>query len=67
MADREKAWRFQCPECGFGDVELAGLATDDELHCVVCWEERRVAVTLCRWLDETVPASQARLRGGLAA
>jgi hypothetical protein len=62
MPDGE--WQFQCPECGVSHVEFQCLAVDDEIHCVVCWEERRVTVRLERWIDAP---DQARLRGALAA
>jgi hypothetical protein len=63
---QSRVWSFQCPECGFGHVELGWLATDNETHCLVCLEERGVDVRLQRWLDQQ-PYSQARLRDVLAA
>jgi hypothetical protein len=31
---------FQCPECGFGDFEVAQLTTAAKIYCVVCLEEQ---------------------------
>ncbi len=44
-------WRFRCPECGFGDIEVAHLTRGDEAHCVVCLEEDGRRVMLCWWED----------------
>lgn len=64
MSDRTPIWQFQCPECGFGHVELECLADDDEVHCLVCSDERQVEVRLERWIDEP---NRVRLRGVWAA
>lgn len=56
-------WRFQCPECGFGDHEVGHLVAPDEIYCVVCLEEDGRLVRLERW-EET---DHARLRPPLAA
>jgi hypothetical protein len=60
-------WHFHCPECGFGDWELGGLATDHELGCEVCREEGRGEVRLQRWEPEQAVPVYARLRGTLVA
>jgi hypothetical protein len=57
------AWRFQCPECGFGDHEVGHLTEAEAIHCIVCLEEHGRVVRLEIWM-ETV---QARLRDDLAA
>jgi len=63
---QSRVWSFQCPECGFGHVELGWLGTGDEAYCLVCSEERGVSVRLQRWVDQQ-PGRQARLREVLAA
>ncbi len=63
---KSRVWAFQCPECGFGHVELGWLGTDDEEYCLVCSEERGMNVRLARWLEEE-PDGHARLREDLAA
>jgi hypothetical protein len=60
-------WEFICPECGFGHGELGGLATDDEMYCVVCLEETDRHIVLHRWITVAEPGDQARLRGELVA
>lgn len=51
-------WHFQCPECGFGDVEAGCHASLDTIHCEICLEEGRY-VRLKRWPveDSGLPAS----------
>jgi len=44
-------FRFQCPECGFGDYEVGHLVVDDELICVVCLEEQGREVQVFCWED----------------
>jgi hypothetical protein len=51
-------WLFQCPECEFSHIEFECLAIDDDLHCIVCLEERRVTVRLRRWAAQPEPARQ---------
>jgi hypothetical protein len=63
---QSRVWAFQCPECGFGNVELGFLATDDEVYCLVCSEEQGVDVRLKRWLLQAA-VDDARLREDLAA
>jgi hypothetical protein len=63
---QSRVWAFQCPECGFGHVELGWLGTDHEVYCLVCSEQRGVNVRVQRWLAEQ-PQNQARLREVLAA
>ena len=47
MADDE--WLFQCPECSFSHIELECFAINNEVHCIVCLEERQLTVRLRRW------------------
>ena len=61
---RSAMGRFQCPECGFGDYEVAHLIAEAEIYCVVCLEEDGRLIGLERW-DEEAEAAQARLREGL--
>lgn len=61
----EMYWRFQCPECGFGDHEVGHLVNSDEVYCVVCLEEDGRQVRLKQW--EETRADQARLRVILVA
>lgn len=60
-------WRFQCPECGFGDYEVGHLVQPGEVYCIVCLETEDRHVRLQRWEDAGSLQTQARLRGGLAA
>ncbi len=62
-----RVWSFHCPECGFGHQELGHLATDQEIHCLVCLEEDGRLIHLQRWTEIEWAPGQARLRGGLAA
>ena len=55
-----RTWRFQCPECGFGDVEIGQLAADDDLDCEICLAESGERVRLHRWLPFGEDAPQAR-------
>lgn len=64
---QEGGWYFQCPHCVIGSGELERIAEDQELLCEICLEEGRGEVRLLRWLPETTPAAQARLRPDLAA
>ena len=58
-------FRFQCPECGFGDSKVGRLVADTEIYCVVCLEEEGSLVSIHSWdEDET---DQARFRGALVA
>jgi hypothetical protein len=34
-------FRFQCPECGFGDHEVAHLIAETQVYCVACAWKRR--------------------------
>jgi hypothetical protein len=43
--------RFQCPGCGFGEYEVGHLTADDEIYCVVCFEEESREVRLERWAE----------------
>ena len=63
---QSRVWSFQCPDCGFGHVELGCFGTDDEAYCLVCSEERGATVRLQRWVDVEADR-QARLRDVLAA
>jgi hypothetical protein len=47
MADEE--WLFQCPECSFSHIEFECFGADDEVHCIVCLEERQATIRLRRW------------------
>ena len=57
-------FRFQCPECGFGDCEVGHLTPEATIHCVVCLEEEGRLVRLHCWEEEE---DQALLRAGLLA
>ena len=58
-------WHFHCPECGFGNAELARLAGDEDIYGEVCLEEDGRRALLHRWME--LDADHARLRGDLAA
>jgi uncharacterized protein YbbK (DUF523 family) len=50
-------WHYQCPDCGFGDVELGDVERGDaaisgEGFCVVCLEEQGRRVRLRCWQAE---------------
>ena len=47
-----RCYRYACPECGMTDTELGHLATDDEIHCMVCLVDDERHVVLRRWLVE---------------
>ncbi len=47
-----RCYSYTCPECGTGDAELGHLATDEELHCMVCLIDEDRYVRLRRWLAE---------------
>ncbi len=65
---REAVWQFACPECGFGNVEIGGLAADDEIHCLVCLEEADRHIRLHRWLAvREAPGRTVSQTGSLAA
>ena len=53
-------FRFQCPECGFGDYEVGHLVADDELFCVVCLEEDGREVVVHCW-QESEPTPSAAI------
>jgi hypothetical protein len=57
-------FRFQCPECGFGDHEVGHLVAETQVYCVVCLEEEGRLISIHCWEDEP---DQARLREALAA
>ncbi len=57
-------FRFQCPECGFGDHEVGHLVVETQVFCVVCLEEEGRLISIHCWEDEP---DQARLREALAA
>jgi hypothetical protein len=56
-------FRFQCPECGFGDQEVGHLVADTEIYCVVCLEQQGRLVSIHAWDEEET--DQARFRGAL--
>jgi hypothetical protein len=56
--------RFHCPECCLGDWEV-GEISDDEIHCVVCWESDGKRIELQRWEMAAPVLHQARFRGAL--
>ena len=60
--DRETHWQFACPECGFGHAELGILAADDEIYCVICFEEAGRRIVLRRWLAVSEGTDPGRLR-----
>jgi hypothetical protein len=49
MTDGE--WLFQCPECNVSHHEMDCFAGDDEIYCVVCWEDNQQTVRLHRWIE----------------
>jgi hypothetical protein len=46
----KEEWRFRCPECGVGDIELGALATAEQVYCEVCFTEDGRYVRLRRWV-----------------
>ena len=56
-------WRYQCPECGFGDSEMGHMAADHALYCEVCLEDKQ-PVRLRRWLEEPASSPLAGTRRG---
>ncbi len=50
--DDPQLYRFVCPDCGMGDIELGHLVTAGDMHCVVCLTDEDRYVRLRRWLDE---------------
>jgi hypothetical protein len=57
-------FRFQCPECGFGDHEVGHLVVaETQVYCVVCLEEDGRLLGIHCW-EESEP-DQARLRAAL--
>jgi hypothetical protein len=63
LRTRSAMFRFQCPECGMGDLEVGPMA-ETEIHCVVCLEEHGRVIRVHCWEEEV---DQARLREGLLA
>ena len=53
---RQRRWCFECPECQFDHHEAGSLATDDEVHCLLCLEDSGHAVALRRWLPAAAAA-----------
>ncbi len=47
-----RCYRYVCPECGMSDGELGHLATQEEIHCMVCLIDDQKHVILRRWLAE---------------
>jgi hypothetical protein len=48
-------FRFQCPECGFGDHEVGHLVVaETQVYCVVCLEEDGRLVGIHCW-EESEP------------
>ena len=48
VVTRARLWRFECPECGFGDREHGRLIEMHEVHCEICLGEDRV-IRLRMW------------------
>jgi uncharacterized Zn finger protein len=44
-------WLFQCPECSVTHHEMACFAADDEIYCIVCWEDNQQTIRLHRWIE----------------
>jgi hypothetical protein len=59
MAVEVVFFRFTCPDCGMGDIELGHLLTVDEIHCMVCLTEDGQHVKLRRWVAEEVDETAA--------
>ncbi len=51
-----RCYRFTCPECGMTDRELGHLATQEEIHCMVCLIDEERHVVLRRWFVEETAA-----------
>ncbi len=55
-----RCYRYACPDCGMTDAELGHLATDSEIHCMVCLVDEDRHVVLRRWLvEDTVSSTSA--------
>jgi hypothetical protein len=59
-------FRFQCPECGFGDQEVGHLVADTEIYCVVCLEEQGRLVSIHSWDEEEITALNRQFEAGRA-
>ncbi len=42
-------FRFQCPECRFGDHEVGRLVAETQVYCVVCLEEEGRLISIHCW------------------
>ena len=52
LHNSDQKWCFECPDCEFSNEELGRLATDDEIHCLLCLRDSGHFVKLKKWLRE---------------